>query len=97
VTHTPPDAAAPADHPPVRGPWLGPGQHAQLLAALTTIADRTGDGLDCVDYDQATCTRPDHTEPAETIRQWRGLAQHLAAPPPARHRRRRHRERSTVS
>jgi len=87
VTTTHHAAAATADHATVRGVWLDARQHAQLLAALTTAAHRTSDDLDCADCDQSTCTRPDHAESAEAIRQWRGLAQHLAAPatgtPPA--------------
>ena len=74
------DAIATADHALVRGLWLDAHQHQLLLAALTTAANRISDDLDCADCDQAACTRPDHAEPAETIRQWRGLAQHLAAP-----------------
>ena len=73
-------AAATADHATVRGVWLDARQHAQLLAALTTAAHRTSGGLDCADCDQTTCTRLDHAESAETIRQWRGLAQQLAGP-----------------
>jgi hypothetical protein len=63
----------------VRGLWLDTGQHDHLLAALTVTASRTDDDLDCAACDEDTCTDPDHHEPAVKIRQWRGLAQKLAA------------------
>jgi hypothetical protein len=63
----------------VRGLWLDTGQHDHLLAALTVAASRTDDDLDCVACDEDTCTDPDHNEPTVKIRQWRGLAQKLAA------------------
>jgi hypothetical protein len=87
VTTTHHDAAATAGHATVRGLWLDAHQHQLLLAALSTAAHRTSDDLHCADCDATTCTRTDHAEAATTIRQWRGLAQHLAAPaigtPPA--------------
>ncbi len=70
------DATRPAA---VRGLWLDTGQHEQLLAALTMASSRTDDDLDCVACDEGTCTDPDHHEPTVKIRQWRGLAQKLAA------------------
>ena len=54
-------------------------------ASTTTCSPRspwrpaTDDDLDCVACDEDTCTDPDHNEPAVKIRQWRGLAQKLAA------------------
>lgn len=78
MTDTHHGAAAPAEHATVCGLWLDARQHAQLLAALATAATRASDDLDCADCDQSTCTRPDHAESAEAIRQWRGLVQHLA-------------------
>jgi hypothetical protein len=62
-----------------RGLWLDIGQHDQLLAALTVAASRTDDDRDCVACDEGTCTDPDHHEPTAEVRQWRGLAQRLAA------------------
>ena len=63
----------------VRGLWLDSGQHDHLLAALTVATSRTDDDLDCVACDEGTCTDPDHNEPTVKVRQWRGLAQKLAA------------------
>jgi hypothetical protein len=71
--------AASAGADVMRGLWLDTGQHDQLIAALTAAASRTDVTLDCVACAEGTCTDPDHHEPTATFRQWRGLAQKLAA------------------